>query len=165
MSKVKINIKYFDKPDYQVKRLQHIEKGDWIDLYAAEDVFVPYNVGHPNVKPTLIPLGIGMKLPKEYEAYLLPRSSTFKTWGIIQTNHMGVIDNTYCGDNDQWMMAVICVSPRTDNGPKNQNGTYIRKGDKVCQFRIQERMPDIEFTEVSHLEETDRGGFGTTGKE
>lgn len=163
MSEIKIDIKYFDTPESQQPRLQAIAKGDWIDLYAAKDIFVPLALGKEGVKPTLVPLGIAMKLPEDYEAYILPRSSTFKTWGIIQTNHMGVVDHTYCGDNDQWMMPVICVSPRTNNGPNETPGTYIRKGDKICQFRIQKRMPELSFNEVTQLGSTDRGGFGSTG--
>lgn len=168
---IDINIKYFDTPEQPVKRLQIIQKGDWIDLYAAKTVWVPYltnqtlngfAIKHP-LKPTLIPLGIGMQLPENYEAHLLPRSSTFKNWGIIQTNHMGVIDNSYCGDNDQWMMAAYCIAPHDVNEETHELGTWIHAGDKICQFRIVERMPNINFFEVDHLADHDRGGFGSTG--
>ena len=100
----------------------------------------------------LIPLGVGMKLPEGYEAHVVPRSSTFKNFGIIQTNHMGVIDNTYCGDNDQWYMPVYAV-----------RDTKININDRICQFRIMENQPKITFTQTDRLDETDRGGFGSTG--
>lgn len=149
-----ILVKYFDKPNYKCKRLEKIHKGDWIDLYASEDTFVAIDAN----KPTLIPLGVAMKLPYGYEAHVAPRSSTFKTWGIIQTNSFGVIDNSYSGDNDQWMLPVICINP------KDIQGTLIKAGDKICQFRIIESMPEVNITEVEHLDDTDRGGFGSTGK-
>ena len=94
-----------------------------------------------------------MKLPKGYEAHVVPRSSTFKNFGIIQTNHMGVIDYTYSGDNDQWFMPVYAV-----------RDTEIHVNDRVCQFRVMENQPAIEFDEALHLDAEDRGGFGSTGK-
>lgn len=94
-----------------------------------------------------------MKLPEGYEAHVVPRSSTFKNFGIIQTNHMGVIDGSYCGDNDMWRMPVLAV-----------RDTQIHVNDRICQFRIMKNQPEINFDEVKHLEETDRGGFGSTGK-
>ena len=100
----------------------------------------------------LIPLGVAMQLPEGYEAHVVPRSSTFKNFGIIQTNHQGVIDCSYCGDNDQWFMPVLAV-----------RDTEIHKNDRICQFRIMENQPKILFTEVSALEGADRGGHGSTG--
>ena len=94
-----------------------------------------------------------MILPSGYEAHIVPRSSTYKNFKVIQTNHMGVIDNSYCGDTDQWMMPVIAMED-----------TVINKNDRICQFRITEKMPTIEFDEVEHLYEVSRGGFGSTGK-
>ena len=94
-----------------------------------------------------------MKLPEGYEAHVVPRSSTFKNFGIIQTNHMGVIDGSYCGDNDMWRMPVLAV-----------RDTQIHVNDRICQFRIMKNQPAINFDEVERLEETDRGGFGSTGK-
>lgn len=94
-----------------------------------------------------------MKLPDGYEAQIVPRSSTFKTWGIIQTNHTGVIDNSYSGDIDVWGMPVYAM-----------RDTVINKNDRICQFRIVKRMPLIEFVEVEYLSGEDRGGFGSTGK-
>ena len=174
-----IEIKYFDTPDYKVERLQILEKGDWIDLRASEDTFVPLTFNPENLqtespenafikKPTLVPLGVAMKLPNGYEAHTAPRSSTFKNWGVIQTNSIGVIDQSYCGDNDMWKWPVVCLSPRDtykDENGKTHLGTWIHKGDRVCQFRIQEKMPEILFTEVEHLSSPDRGGFGSTGKQ
>ena len=122
------------------------EKSDWIDMYAAEDVKM--NAGESR----LISLGVSMKLPEGYEAHLLPRSSTFKKWGIIQTNHMGVIDNSYSGDNDIWMMPVYAV-----------RDTEIKFGDRICQFRLMKKMNAVSFEKVDHLDGADRGGFGSTG--
>ena len=137
-----IKIKYFT----DIEKLEKIDKGDWIDLRSAEDVLLGKN------EFKLIPLGIGMKLPEGYEAHLVPRSSTFKNFGIIQTNHMGVIDESYCGENDQWMMPVYAT-----------RDTRISKNDRICQFRIVKKQPEVEFVEVEHLEEKNRGGFGSTG--
>lgn len=119
---------------------------DWIDLRAAEEVKMSPN------QFKLIPLGVSMKLPEGYEAHIVPRSSTFKTWGIIQTNHMGVIDESYCGDNDQWMMPVLATK-----------AVIIHKNDRICQFRIVKKQPTILFQEVDSLGEESRGGFGSTG--
>ena len=110
----------------------------------------------------MIPLGFALELPKGWEAHLAPRSSTFKTWGIIQTNSVGVVDDTYIGDNDQWHMPVYCLQSKDDDSSKGK-GTWIKKGDKVGQFRIMEVMPEIEFEEVDSFGNESRGGFGTTG--
>lgn len=141
---MRIKIKYFDK---EIDKIEKIEKGDWIDLRAAETV----DMLEGEFK--LIPLGIGMILPEGYEAHIVPRSSTYKNFKVIQTNHMGVIDNSYCGDNDQWMFPAYALKDTT-----------INKNDRICQFRIVEKQPDIEFEEVDHLHNTNRGGFGSTGK-
>ena len=114
-NKLNILVKYFDTPEYKCTRLKKINKGDWIDLYAAKDIFVQGNSNNP----TLIPLGVAMKLPDGYEAHIAPRSSTFKTWGVIQTNSFGIIDNSYSGDKDQWMLPVVCL---------NSNGSFINAG-------------------------------------
>ena len=106
-----------------------------------------------------------MKLPEGYEAHVLPRSSTFKKWGVIQTNSMGVIDNSYSGTNDIWRFPALCLNPIDSlytNG-RMTPGSSIRKGDRICQFRIMPIQPTIEFEEVEVLDETDRGGFGSTG--
>ena len=142
----KIRIKYFtDKID----KLTYIDgKSDWIDLRAAESVDLKKG------EFKLIPLGVAMELPKGYEAHIVPRSSTFKNFGIIQTNHQGVVDCSYCGDNDKWFMRVYAV-----------RDTHIECNDRISQFRIMENQPKISFQEVAVLEGTDRGGFGSTGKQ
>lgn len=140
---MKVKVKYFDK---DITKIQKIAQGDWIDLRAAETVEMKAG------EFRLIPLGVGMKLPDGYEAHIVPRSSTYKKYGIIQTNHMGVIDNSYSGDGDQWMMAAYAL-----------RDTVIDKNERICQFRIMERQPDFEIEEVEHLDDVDRGGFGSTG--
>ena len=139
-----IRIKYFCK---DIEKLAKIDKGDWIDLRAAADVEMAANTF------ALIPLGVGMILPEGYEAHLAPRSSTYKNFGIIQTNHVAVIDESYCGDNDQWKYPAYAL-----------RDTVIHKGDRICQFRIMKKQPEIEFVEVDALKDVDRGGFGSTGK-
>ena len=143
-----IHIKYKDET---IPRLKKLEKGDWIDLTAAEDVVI---------KPMsfkLIDLGVAMKLPEGYEAHIVPRSSTFKHWHIIQTNHMGVIDNSYSGPEDWWKFPAFNLS--------NTEATLIKKGERICQFRIEKRQPDVFFYEVNFQDGVNRGGFGSTGKE
>ena len=140
----KIKIKYHTD---EIEKLRYIDgKSDWIDLRASEDVELKQGDFR------LISLGISMELPKGYEAHVVPRSSTFKTWGIIQANSMGVIDESYCGDNDIWRMPAYAT-----------RDTIIHKNDRICQFRIIDNQPKIEFEEVEHLEGVDRGGFGSTG--
>ena len=148
---MKIRIKYFE----DAVRLKKIEKGNWIDVYANKDVFIKEG------ERAMIPLGFALELPKGWEAHLAPRSSTFKTWGIIQTNSVGVVDDTYIGDNDEWHMPVYCLTAK--DILEDKKGTWIKKGDKIGQFRIMEVMPEIEFDEVESFGNADRGGFGTTG--
>lgn len=151
-----IRIKYFDK----ATKLKKITKGNWIDVYANKDVFVKCG------ERAMVPLGFALELPEGWEGHLAPRSSTFKTWGIIQTNSVGVVDDTYIGDNDQWHMPVYCLQGKdieSENG-EEVKGTWIRKGDKIGQFRIMEVMPEIEFEEVEFFNNIDRGGFGSTGE-
>lgn len=153
---MKIRIKYFEG----ATKLKKIEKGNWIDVYSNKDVFVKLG------ERAMIPLGFALELPQGWEAHLAPRSSTFKTWGIIQTNSVGVVDDTYIGDNDQWHMPAFCLQSK--NTEKNSEGieeagSWIRKGDKIGQFRIMEVMPAIEFEEVDSFGNADRGGFGSTG--
>lgn len=132
-----------------------IDGGDWVDLRSAEDVFITEG------KYMLISLGISMELPVGYEAHIVPRSSTFKNYGIIQTNNMGVIDNSYSGDNDIWHFPAYCLESRcVVNGKK---GTMIKKNDRICQFRIAKKQQDIEFVKVESLGNADRGGIGSTG--
>lgn len=140
---VVVKIKYLDN---EIEKVTKIAEGDWIDLRAAEDVFMkPF-------KYKMIPLGVAMKLPDGYEAHVVPRSSTFKYYGVIQTNSIGVIDNSYCGDDDQWYFPVY-----------GTRESYIKKGDRICQFRVVKKQPNIVFEEVSHLQNKNRGGFGSTG--
>jgi len=147
---MKLRIKYFEG----ATKLKKISKGNWIDVYANSDVFVPQG------ERAMIPLGFALELPMGWEGHLAPRSSTFKSWGVIQTNSLGVVDDTYIGDNDQWHMPVFCLKGMD----LKEKGTWIRKGDKIGQFRIMEVMPEIEFEEVESFGNADRGGFGTTGK-
>lgn len=128
-----------------LEKIKKISIGDWIDLRAAEDVILKKG------EFKIIALGVSMKLPEGYEAHIVPRSSTFKKWGIIQTNHMGVIDNSYSGNNDIWCMPVIA-----------ERDTEIKTNDRICQFRIVKKQPEIEFVEVDYLSGADRGGFGST---
>ncbi|MBC2283663.1 dUTP diphosphatase [Listeria booriae] len=131
----------------QESRLSKIEQGDWIDLHANEEV----HLASGDYK--LIELGLAMELPKGYEAHVVPRSSTYKQFGVIQANSMGVIDESYCGDNDFWKFPAIAL-----------RDTVIEKGDRICQFRIMEKMPELKITEVESLGNDNRGGFGSTGK-
>lgn len=145
MDTERIKIKYHSK---EISKLEYIEgKSDWIDLRSAEHVILKKG------EFKLINLGISMELPKGYEAVIVPRSSTYKNFGIIQTNHMGVIDETYCGDNDVYMMPVLAM-----------RDTEINVNDRICQFRIQRHQPQIIFEEVEHLGNENRGGIGSTGK-
>ena len=144
---MKLRVKYLEG----ATRMNKITKGNWIDVYAYQDTFVPEG------ERAMINLGFALELPKGWEGHLAPRSSTFKTWGVIQTNSVGVVDDTYIGDNDIWHMPVYCLQA------KDENGTWIKKGDKIGQFRIMEVMPEIEFEEVESFGNADRNGFGSTG--
>ena len=141
-----IKIKYFTD---KIERLRYIDgKSDWIDLRAAEDIEMKAG------EFKLIPLGVAMELPKGYEAHIVPRSSTFKNYGVIQTNHMGVVDESYCGDGDQWFFPAYAL-----------RDTVISANDRICQFRIMEHQPASSFMETDKLGHEDRGGHGSTGKE
>ena len=139
-----IKIKYHNS---ELMKIEKIAVGDWIDLRAAEDVTLRAN------EFRIISLGVSMKLPEEYEAHIVPRISTYKRWGIIQTNHIGIIDNSYSGDNDVWGLPVYAM-----------RDTKIKMNDRICQFRVVKKQPKVEFVEVNHLDGLDRGGFGSTGK-
>lgn len=147
-NKLQLKVRYFDK---NIKRLEKISQGDWIDLRAASDVIM-----HPG-DFKLIPLGIAVELPEGYEAHIVPRSSTFKNFGIIQTNSMGIIDHSYCGNNDQWFMPAYCLENR------HKDKTLIKKNDRICQFCIVKSQPTLKIKEVDYLDNEDRGGHGTTG--
>lgn len=139
MEKIKVNT-------HGNKLPEAIENGDWIDLRSAETVTLDAGVYH------LISLGISMKLPDGYEAHVLPRSSTFKKWGILLVNGMGIIDNSYCGSNDIWQFPALAMRKTT-----------IHEGDRICQFRIVKKQPDIQFIEDGLEDNKNRGGLGSTG--
>lgn len=141
---MQIKIKYHTDG---IDKIAAIKTGDWIDLRAAETVELKKG------ELRYISLGVSMKLPEGYEAQVAPRSSTFKNWGIIQANSLGIIDNSYSGTNDIWKFPAYAV-----------RDTVIEKNERICQFRLMEKMPEIEFIEADRLDETDRGGFGTTGR-
>lgn len=139
-----IKIRYLSD---KIGKLQYVDnKSDWIDLRAAKDVKMKR--GDFN----LIPLGVAMQLPHGYEAHIIPRSSTYKNFGIIQANHMGLIDESYCGDNDQWHFPAIAM-----------RDTVIHAGDRICQFRIMKHQPKLFFAPVETLGNPNRGGIGSTG--
>lgn len=139
---LKIKVKYHNG----IKPIVVEKIGDWIDLRCAEDIDLVKG------EFKIISLGVSMELPKGYEAHIVPRSSTFKKWGIIQANHMGVVDNSYNGDNDVWGFAAIAL-----------RDTHIYKNDRICQFRIMPIQEPVELEEVETLGNNDRGGFGSTG--
>ena len=136
-----IKIRYVDSPALEQK-----DGSDWIDTYIAEDV---------SMQPgefKLISLGFACQLPDGYEAILAPRSSTFKRYGLLQTNSIGVIDNSFAGNNDIWLFPVYATRP-----------VVIAKGTRICQFRIQKKQPAIEFVPVENLTAENRGSYGSTG--
>lgn len=138
-----IKIIYHNK---DMGKIENLAIGDWYDLRAAETVEMQAG------EFKLISLGVSMKLPEGYEAHLAPRSSTFKKWGILQTNSVAVIDNSYSGTNDIWRYPALAM-----------RDTVIYEGDRICQFRIMKKQPEVEFIEVDELDSVDRGGFGSTG--
>src|SRR5699024_9681220 len=139
----RIKIKYLR----DIPKLKKINVGDWIDLYCGEDIFL-----RPD-EATIIPLGVAMQLPEGYEAIVAPRSSTFRKYNILMTNSLGVIDNSYCGNGDEWGLPCLAI-----------NFTQIPKGARIAQFRIIKNQPEIEFETVDLLTGDNRGGFGSTGK-
>lgn len=145
MNTQNIRIKYLDPEIEKIKKIGG-NKSDWIDLRCAEDTTMTAG------ERKMIPLGVAMQLPEGYEAIMAPRSSTFKTYGILQTNSIGIIDETYCGDNDQWHFPAYAT-----------RDTHINKNERICQFRIIEHQPAIIFEEVETLGNADRGGLGSTG--
>lgn len=141
---VTVKVRYISD---KIEKLRYIDgKSDWVDLRSAEDVDMKAG------ESRLIRLGIAVQLPEGYEAHIVPRSSTFRNFGLIQTNHMGVVDNSYCGDSDEWMVPVMAV-----------RDTHISVNDRIAQFRIMQNQPKLCFEETEHLSGKDRGGFGTTG--
>lgn len=143
---LEIKVKYF--ADIEPIKFIGGAKSDWYDLRSAEDVEMKAG------EFKLLKLGVGIALPKGYEAIVAPRSSTFKNYGILQTNSIGVIDETYCGDNDQWLMPALAM-----------RDTTIHKNDRICQFRIIAHQPEHTITTVDHFSAPDRGGIGSSGKQ
>jgi len=129
-----------------IEKIKRMEQGDWIDLRAAEDAALKAG------ESRLISLGVSVKLPSGCEAHIVPRSSTFQTWGILQTNSMGVVDESYAGEDDIWRMPVYAV-----------RDTQIKMNDRICQFRVVEKMPRVIFEETDAMDPDSRGGFGSTG--
>ncbi|MBO4411243.1 MAG: deoxyuridine 5'-triphosphate nucleotidohydrolase [Lachnospiraceae bacterium] len=145
MASKTIQIKYFSK---EIEPLSYIGgKSDWIDLRCAKETVLKQG------EMKLIPLGVGMKLPAGYEAHVVPRSSTFKNFGVLQANSFGIVDESYSGDDDQWYFPAYAV-----------RDTVIHVNDRICQFRIEKHQPSIVFVETDHLGAENRGGFGSTGK-
>jgi dUTP pyrophosphatase len=140
---MEIRIKYHN-PD--LEKLQSISVGNWIDLRAAEDVIIFAG------QDKLISLGVSMQLPEGYEAHIIPRSSTFKNFGVTQVNSMGVVDSTYAGENDIWKFWALAW-----------RDTMINVNNRICQFRIMQVQPAINFVEVQSMDKSSRGGFGSTG--
>ena len=138
-----IKIKYIR----DIKPIQFYDGGDWIDLRSGEDIELFAGSYYE------IPLGVAMELPKGHSAIIIPRSSTFKKWGIIQTNSVGLIDESYCGDNDEWKLPVMAMRK-----------TKIHKNDRICQFRIIKQSDYLDFKVVKTLGNPDRNGFGSTGE-
>lgn len=139
-----IEVKYFVPG---LEPIQKISVGDWIDLRAGETVELKKGESY------CIRLGVGMILPAGYEALVLPRSSTPSKFGIVVANSMGVIDNSYSGDADEWRFPAIAI-----------RDTVIKKGDRIAQFRIIENQPRLTFKTVAKLRPNSRGGIGSTGK-
>lgn len=138
-----IKIKYLK----DIQKIERFNVGDWIDLRAAETVVMKAG------EYRMIPLGVAMELPKGYEAIVAPRSSTFKKYGIMLANSIGVIDEAYKGDNDEWNFLAYAV-----------RDTKIYKNERICQFRIIQHQPLIHLLEVDSLGNEDRGGIGSTGR-
>ena len=130
-----------------VMKIERFNCGDWIDLRAAEDISLEEG------QFKMIPLGVCMELPNGYEALIAPRSSTFKNLGILMANSVGVVDESYCGDNDEWHFPAIAT-----------RDTIVHKNERICQFRIIQHQPLIHLIEVEHLGNADRGGIGSTGR-
>lgn len=153
---LQVPVRYIDPSVYPEGLKRPDKRNNWIDLRSRIDLDI---VTGTSAK---IPLGIAMKLPEGYEILLAPRSSTFEKWGIIQTNSIGVIDESYCGDNDEILLPVFSLW-HNDHDVNGRRISRIKKGDRICQFRIIGHQPDADFIPTEHLSDVDRGGFGTSG--
>lgn len=162
---IDVDIKYHDP---ELTKVAELDNGDWIDLRCAEKRNSNYgqrgiylNMG----QFAIISLGVSIKVPEEYEVWLAPRSSTFKNFKVIETNGIGIIDNSYCGDNDILKMPVYAMED-----------TFIPFDARIAQFRLIPRMhymmkdssgmpmySTIKFHEKAKLDGPDRGGLGSTG--
>lgn len=141
---MKIKVKYLR----DIPRIQLRDNGDWIDLCAGEDTLIRHNEARP------IPLGVAMELPQGYEAIIAPRSSLFKRYGLMQANSIGIIDESYKGDGDEWHF--IAYNTGFD--------TIVTKGTRICQFRLLKHQDPMEIEECETLGNADRGGIGSTGE-
>lgn len=139
-----IKIKFKDPKVYE--EFNHIEVGDWIDLRTNDVVTIKKG------EFKMIDLGVAMELPAGYEAWVVPRSSTFKNFGLLQVNSIAVIDNSFCGNDD--ILRFLALATRD---------VTIPKGTRICQFRIMENQPQINFKVVDKLNNENRGGIGSTG--
>ena len=139
---VTMKIKYLR----DIQKIERFNVGDWIDLRAAEDVRLKAG------EYRMIPLGVAIELPQGYEALVAPRSSTFKKYGVILANSIGIIDESYKGDNDEWNFLAYAL-----------RDTVIHKNERICQFRIIQHQPLIHLEEVASLGNPNRGGIGSTG--
>lgn len=139
-----IKIKYLDA---NIDRIGKIDVGDWIDLRAAEDVILYAG------EYKAIPLGVAMQLPDGYEAFMIPRSGTYKKHGILMANSIGLVDESYKGDNDEWHFPALAI-----------HGGRVNKNERICQFRIIKHQPSVVFEEVESLGNKSRGGLGSTGR-
>lgn len=146
---------YIKKHNPKLIMPEQVAGSDWIDLRAAEDIWIPEG------EFALIDLGVSIDMPYGYEAHVIPRSSLFKNFGLIQTNSMGLIDNSYCSDNDRWKFPAYCLQGR--DFIDGRKGTMVHLNDRICQFRVVENQPSITFREVDSLSGVTRGGFGSTG--
>lgn len=140
---LEIKIKYFDD---ELERIEKVGIGDWIDLRCSKEVTLKKG------EQMYIPLGVAMELPNGYEGWLTSRSSMAKKFKIMHSDDLGIIDNSYCGDDDMWHLPVVAL-----------DDTTIHKNDRICQFRIHEVMPEVKFTEVTTLGNPNRGGLGSSG--
>lgn len=154
MKMLKVKVKYHT----DIEPLEKISSGDWIDLRCAEDTFIGKG------EYAQIPLGVSIQLPFGYEAIVAPRSSLFRKHGLLLANSIGVIDERYCGDDDQWHFLAYCAMAESDVMVNGRSGAFIPKGERICQFRIIEHQPGIEFETVDTLGNESRGGIGSTGR-
>ena len=149
---MKIQIKYSDEYiKRNLPKIKQLANSDWVDLYTSTDAVIKFG------EVSVIPLGVSMQLPKGYEAHLVARSSLFKNYGAILTNGVGIIDESYCGNNDEWKASLLGVD-------KYNEVIYVPAGSRLVQFRIIRKQPDIGFIEVDDLGNPDRDGFGSTGR-